>query len=83
VPRSFFDQIVIVKTWNARYGGVYVPVVEDTQSNPYLAVPVRDIIISQDLTLTKINPSYMTSDVFFEFNLNGKRMISSVVLPRG
>jgi diguanylate cyclase (GGDEF)-like protein len=58
--RSFFDQIVIARTWNARHGGVYVPVTEDTQPNPYLAVPGRDIIISQDLTLTKINPSYMT-----------------------
>ena len=58
--RSFFDQIVIARTWNARHGGVYVPVTGDTQPNPYLAVPGRDIKISQDLTLTKINPSYMT-----------------------
>ncbi|MFZ2197032.1 MAG: DUF3365 domain-containing protein, partial [Thermodesulfovibrionales bacterium] len=58
--RSFFDQIVIARTWNARHGGVYVTVKGDTQPNPYLAVPGRDIKISQVLTLTKINPSYMT-----------------------
>ena len=60
---SFFDQIVIARKWNAQHGGVYVPVTESTQPNPYLDAPGRDIRISQNLTLTKINPAYMTRQI--------------------
>lgn len=40
--------------------GVYVPVDEKTKPNPYLDVPRRDIKVSPKLTLTMINPAYMT-----------------------
>lgn len=58
--RSFFDLLVLARRWNARHGGVYVPVQGDTQPNPYLEDPLRDISVSEGLTLTKINPAYMT-----------------------
>ncbi|WP_295398916.1 diguanylate cyclase [uncultured Thiocystis sp.] len=58
--RSFFDQIVITRRWNARHGGVYVPVTPETQPNPYLKDPRRDLRISDDLTLTLVNPAFMT-----------------------
>lgn len=58
--RSLFEQIRIMRRWSARHGGVYVPVTADTQPNPYLRVPNRDLHISDTLTLTLINPAFMT-----------------------
>jgi len=58
--KSFFDQIVVSRTWNSMHGGVYVPVTSDTQPNPYLEDPVRDIKINENLMLTKVNPAFMT-----------------------
>lgn len=58
--RSFFDMMVLTRHWNARHGGVYVPVTEKTQPNPYLDVPMRDIKVNDKLKLTKINPAFMT-----------------------
>ena len=58
--RSLFDQIVISRLWNARHGSVYVPVSEKTQPNPYLKMAMRDIKINERLTLTNVNPAFMT-----------------------
>lgn len=60
MARAFFEQIVVTRGWNARHGGVYVPVNEHTQPNPYLQVPHRDLRISDTLTLTLVNPAFMT-----------------------
>ena len=61
--RSFFDQVVISRAWNAGHGGVYVPVTDFSQPNPYLDVPRREIQVNDGLTLTMINPAYMTRQV--------------------
>lgn len=61
--RSFFEQIVITRKWNAQHGGVYVIVTEATMPNPYLETPLRDIEVSQNIRLTKINPAYMTRQI--------------------
>ncbi len=61
--RSFFQQILLFRSWNAGHGGVYVPVTADTQPNPYLEDPARDIKVNKNLTLTKINPAFMTRQV--------------------
>ncbi len=58
--RSLFKFIVLTREWNARHGGVYVPVTRQTRPNPYLNDASRDIRVSPDLLLTKINPSFMT-----------------------
>jgi len=34
--RSFFQEITTTRSWNALHGGVYVPVSESVQPNPYL-----------------------------------------------
>jgi diguanylate cyclase (GGDEF)-like protein len=60
VARSFFGLIVIMRDWNALHGGVYVPVSELIQPNPYLEVPDRDIQLPDGRLLTKVNPAYMT-----------------------
>jgi hypothetical protein len=47
------------------HGGVYVPVTEETQPNPYLSdVPERDLITPSGRHLTLINPAYMTRQVY-------------------
>jgi hypothetical protein len=61
--RAFFDQIVLSRAWNAGHGGVYVPVTENTQPNPYLDDPLRDLETSKGLKLTKINPAFMTRQI--------------------
>jgi uncharacterized iron-regulated protein len=65
--RSYFSLIVTIREWNARLGGVYVPVTDEIQPNPYLDIPDRDLHLptpgldseNGDM-LTKINPAYMT-----------------------
>ena len=61
--RSFFNQVLISRSWNAMHGGVYVPVTQDTQPNPYLNDPLRDINVNGNLKLTKVNPSFMTRQI--------------------
>lgn len=58
--RSFFQLLVIARRWNAGHGGVYVPITQNTQPNPYLEDPRREIYVADDLTLTKVNPAFMT-----------------------
>lgn len=58
--RPFFKQIIITRSWNARHGGVYVPITKDNPPNPYLKVPNRDIETTDGMKLTLVNPAYMT-----------------------
>lgn len=58
-----YDKDVIYRRWVARQGGVYVPVSEMAPPNPYLRVPHRDIKTPDGLSLTLINPAYMTRQV--------------------
>ncbi len=51
------------RLWNAEHGGVYVPVSESTPPNPYLSVSHRDLVTTDGLELTKINPAYMTREI--------------------
>lgn len=58
--RSYFKQVLVTREWNARHGGVYVPVTGTARPNPYINESERDLHIDATLTLTKINPSFMT-----------------------
>jgi signal transduction histidine kinase len=68
---SFFRQIIVSRLWNATHGGVYVPVTETTRPNPYLADSLRDVITTEGLALTKINPAFMTRQIA-EINVSNK-----------
>lgn len=61
--RSLFNHIHLVRRWNAQHGGVYVPITETTLPNPYLHAPMREIKVNDSLTLTKINPAFMTRQI--------------------
>lgn len=58
--RDIFKMIVLTRAWNAGHGGVYVPVTEKTQPNPYLRHPRRDLATVEGTQLTMINPAFMT-----------------------
>ena len=62
--RAQFTKDVIYRRWNAGHGGVYAPISESTQPNPYLAhIPDRDIETAAGKKLTLVNPAYMTRQV--------------------
>ncbi len=61
--RSFFQEILTTRYWNASHGGVYVPISEEVQPNPYLDVPNRDIVTRDGMKLTMINPANMTRQI--------------------
>lgn len=61
--RLIFDHVIIVRQWNANHGGVYVPVTESTPPNEYIELDNRDIVVDDKLTLTLVNPAYMTRQV--------------------
>ncbi len=59
-----FQKDVVYRTWNAKHGGVFVPVGEHAQPNPYLEGLIKRDIQSVDGTqLTLINPALMTRQV--------------------
>ncbi len=68
---ALFHTIVATRSWNASHGGVYVPVTETTQPNPYLEGPDRDVRTSGGVKLTKVNPAYMTRLVADVLNREG------------
>jgi signal transduction histidine kinase/CheY-like chemotaxis protein len=63
VGRSFFAEIETTRLWNARHGGVYVPITQTTQPNPYLDIEDRDVTTLKGVHMTKINPAFMTRQI--------------------
>lgn len=59
--RTAFEKDAVYRRWNSGVGGLYVKVTPRTRPNPYLAGdPARDIAVPGGMTLTKVNPAYMT-----------------------
>jgi len=58
--RALFRQVIDVRDWNSRHGGVYVPVTPETPPNPWLDIPNRDETTLSGRHLTLMNPAYMT-----------------------
>lgn len=52
-----FKMVESVRLWNARHGGVYALVTDETQPNPYLIADERDISTPSGRRLTLINPA--------------------------
>ncbi len=62
--RVAYEKDVLYRRWNAGHGGVYVPISDDTQPNPYLSeIEERDITTPSGRELTLVNPAYMTRQV--------------------
>jgi PAS domain S-box-containing protein len=55
--RSALEKDLLFRRWAAGHGGVYVPVSEKTQPNPYLSdVPERDVVTPEGRRLTLLSP---------------------------
>lgn len=61
--RAFTQQITTTRHWIAAQGGVYAPITASLQPNPYLPIEGRDVVTTDGLRLTKINPSFMTRQI--------------------
>ena len=59
--RMQFHNILLVRRWNAGYGGVYVKKEQGVKSNPYLENP--DLHTIEGFTLTLKNPALMTREI--------------------
>ena len=57
---ALFQLVELARDWNARHGGVYVPVSETTRPNPYLEHRRRDVVTQDGVALTMVNPAFMT-----------------------
>lgn len=60
---ALFRLIELVRDWNAQHGGIYAVVTEQTQPNPYLEHPKRDLETLDGTRLTMINPAFMTRQI--------------------
>lgn len=58
--RTAYEKDVLYRFWNSTHGTVYVPVSATTPPNPYLDLPERDIKTPGGVSLTLMNPAYMT-----------------------
>ena len=59
--RDSFQKDVTTRLWVTQRGGVYVPLDEKTQANPYLKdLPNREITTTTGKVYTLVNPAYMT-----------------------
>ncbi len=64
VARSFYEIVIEFRRWGSLHGGVYVPVTDALQPNPYLIVAERDVTTTTGRKLTLVNPAWMTRQVF-------------------
>ncbi len=58
--RANFFKDLTFRQWATRHGGVYVPVSDETQPDPFVAyLPERDVVTPSGRVLTLINPALM------------------------
>ena len=58
--RASFYKDLTFRQWATKHGGVYVPVTEETQPDPYITyIPERDVVTPSGRVLTLINPALM------------------------
>lgn len=70
-----FNKDLSLRFWASKHGGVYVPVTDETQPNPFLShIPDRDIKTPSGKVLTLMNPAYILRQTMKEYtNLYGVR----------
>ena len=66
--RSSLAKDIGVHYWASSHGGVYVPVVDGVEPNPYLQVPERDVTTMSGKKLTLINPAHVLREVRQKFS---------------
>jgi signal transduction histidine kinase len=62
--KLLFEQLLIMRHWNAAHGGVFVPVTASVQPSPWLShKPDRDAYTVGGRALTLMNPAWMTREI--------------------
>lgn len=87
--RSFFSQLILAREWNSKHDGVYVKVTDQTQPNPYLVIPQRDITSTTGNKYTMINPAYMTRQMSemaedmgqFQYHITSLKLLNPINKP--
>ncbi|MEA3491051.1 MAG: DUF3365 domain-containing protein [Campylobacterota bacterium] len=59
--KAHFQGMVDTRSWNAKYGGVYVKATDGLEPNPYLKN--NTLLTDKNKTLIKINPAWMTRQI--------------------
>jgi signal transduction histidine kinase/CheY-like chemotaxis protein len=64
--RALVEKDIMYRRWNAAFGGVWVDQATGAEPNPFLAQMTarRDLTATDGTRLTRINPAYMTRQVF-------------------
>lgn len=66
--QSNWDKDQAFRQWATKHGGVYVPPTDRTPPNPYLShVERRDVVTTNGMKLTLMNPAYMLRQMTTEF----------------
>jgi len=66
--RSSLAKDIGFRNWASSHGGVYVPPTSNTPSNPYLNVPKRDVVTTDGMRLTLMNPAYVIREIQRDFS---------------
>ncbi|MDR1494071.1 MAG: response regulator [Planctomycetaceae bacterium] len=61
--RAAIERDLSYRAWCSQHGGVYVPVTETTQPDPYLNHEERDVVTTDGKRLTLVAPAAMTNEV--------------------
>jgi diguanylate cyclase (GGDEF)-like protein len=64
---AFIDKDLAVRSWASSHGGVYVRPTPETPPNIYLHVPDRDVVTTNGIALTLMNPAYITREIHTRF----------------
>ena len=63
--RTIYEKDLNYYRWATRHNGVFVPITDKTQPNPYLShLPEQRIETSNGMKLTLVNPEYMIRQVY-------------------
>ncbi len=71
VARLAFNKDMEFRKWATIHGGVYVPITDETQPNPYLDVPEKYAVTDKDKRLTLMNPAYMMRQIYERMEKEG------------
>ncbi|MGE5258835.1 MAG: DUF3365 domain-containing protein [Hyphomicrobiales bacterium] len=90
--RAYLNKDQASRLWAASHGGVYVPVSEKTQPNPFLShLPERDVQTPGGQSLTLMNPAYMIRQIMEHYaelygvrgRITGLKHFSEATAPDG
>ncbi len=70
--RAFLTYIVGVRSWNLEHGGIFVLADEKNPPNPYLLGNQQSLTTDDGRMLTRLNPAYMTRQIFEIVNRQSK-----------